>query len=386
MRSNDTAEAYDSRVRGIALPKDRQPQSRGNVTLPRNTTVVSVDNHWSVATDIFFERFPAHLKDRAPRIWIPEDGNHIWLINGKTSLPEGVKRTMASFESVPGCSSLEPRLRDLEVEGIDKEIAFPNGIAEFYGFPDLEVREWIFRVHNQHMSEMQAAAPGRFYGTGLVMYWDMERIRASVAELKALGLRTVILPQNPKGANGEPLNYCLPEMEPLWQALEDADLPVCFHVGEFFKDGPGGHGTTAMVSFGPYRKNFGELVFGGIFDRHPKLQVIFMEAEINWVPGALQTAAMIYDCFAHTLEPKIKHHPRHYWFNNCYAAFTHDPAGLRMLDIVGAERVMWSADYPHPESTLGYSWDVMQTVLGAASEDDVRAILGGNAMRVFKLD
>jgi predicted TIM-barrel fold metal-dependent hydrolase len=174
-------------------------------------------------------------------------------------------------------------------------------------------------------------------------------------------------------------------MDPLWQAIEDADLPVCFHVGEFFKDGPGGQGTMIMVNFGPFRKNFGELIFGGIFDRHPKLQVIFVEAEINWVPGALQTASMGFECYYDVLNPQIKHHPRHYWFNNCYAGFTHDPVGMRMLDLVGVDRVLWSADYPHMESSFGYNWDSIKTVLDSVSEDDACKILGGNAMRVFKL-
>jgi len=252
-RMNDTAEAYDGVIRGIAIPKDRAPQRRGNIQLPPNTTVVSVDNHWSIATDIFFERFPAHLKDRAPRLLIPEDGNHIWLVNGKTNLTQAVINSLATYESIPGCYSIEPRLRHLDIEGIDKEINFPNGVPEFYGHPDLEVREWIFRIYNLHMAEMQAAAPGRFYGTGLINFWDMARVRESVAEVKTLGLKTVIIPQNPKGANGAPLNYCLREMDPLWQALEEADLPVCFHVGEFFKDGPGGKVPAMLIPLMPGR-------------------------------------------------------------------------------------------------------------------------------------
>lgn len=385
-RLNQTAEAYDRSVRGIALPKDRNPQKRGNTRLPPNTIVVSADSHWSLRTDIFYERFPAHLKDRAPRFVLSEDGVPVWLVNGKSGVDEGSKRTLATFESIPGCHSIEPRLRDLEVEGTDKEITFPNGILEFLGHPDLETREWIFRIYNQHLAEMQAAAPGRFYGAGLLMYWDMERIRESLAELKALGLKTFLLPQNPKGADGVSLNYCLPEMDPLWQAIEEAGLPVCFHVGEFSKDGPGGRGITIMINLGPFRKTFAELVFGGIFDRHPKLQVVFIEAEINWVPGALQTASMAYESFHHLLEPRIKHHPRHYWFNNCYAVFTHDPAGMRLLDLVGADRVMWSSDYPHVESSFGYSWDSINTVLNSVSEEDARAILGGTAIKLFNLD
>jgi predicted TIM-barrel fold metal-dependent hydrolase len=280
---------------------------------------------------------------------------------------------------------MEPRLRDLDAEGMDKELVFPNGILEYLAYPDLEVREWVFRIYNQHLSEMQALAPGRFYGVGLLNYWDMAKVRDSIAEMKALGLKTFMVPQNPRGADYAQLSYVEPEMAPLWEAIEESGMPVCFHVGEFSKGGPGGRGITIMTNLGPFRRNLSELIFGGIFDRHPKLQAIFVEAEINWIPGALQTASMAFECFHHLLEPRLKHHPRHYWANNCYAVFTHDPAGMRMLDLVGADRVMWSADYPHVESTWGYSWESMNTVLKSVDADTARAILGGTAMKVFKL-
>jgi predicted TIM-barrel fold metal-dependent hydrolase len=382
---NDTAEAYDSVVRGLVFPKDRKPQTRGDVKLPERTVVVSCDNHWSIHTDLFYDRFPARLKDKAPRLYIPPDGNNIWLVDGKSPMTEGVKRSKATYECVPGVFDIQARLADMDAEGMDKEIVFPNGVPEFYGFPDVEVRDLIFRIYNDHVAEVQAQAPGRFYGVGQINFWDMSKVRESVEQLVKLGIKAVSLPQNPKGANGLLLDYCSREMDPMWAAIQDADLPICFHVGEWFRDGFGGHGTTIMVAFGGFRKNLGELIFGGVFDRFPKLKVVFCEADINWVPGALQTASMGFECYYEMLDPKIEHHPRHYWFNNCYAAFTHDPVGLRMLDIVGADRVMWSADYPHVESTYGYTWDALKIVADSVGPDDARAILGGNAMKVFKL-
>jgi predicted TIM-barrel fold metal-dependent hydrolase len=95
---------------------------------------------------------------------------------------------------------------------------------------------------------------------------------------------------------------------------------------------------------------------------------------------------MDYGGFYDMIEPRIKTHPREYWQDNMHVTFMHDPAGLRLLDIIGADRVMWSSDYPHIESTWGFSWTAMQGVLDAAkSDDDARAMLGGNAMRLFKL-
>lgn len=78
--------------------------------------------------------------------------------------------------------------------------------------------------------------------------------------------------------------------------------------------------------------------------------------------------------------------PTDYWLRNCYATFMHDPAGLALLDRIGARRVMWSSDYPHPESTFGYTKTTIQTILDACPADEAKAILGGTAVEVFDLD
>ena len=387
---DDVAEAHDSKIRGLGVPRNRAPQPQGRVKLPAGTTIVSCDNHWSAYEDIFIDRFPKHLKHKAPRPVVTGEGTDArfieWHVEGKGFLPTAVIKTFEVFECIPGSSDIEARMRDLDIEGIQKEITFGNGIQLFLLFPDLEVREWVFRIYNEHLGDMQLRAPGRFYGCGFINYWDMSKVRESIAHLKAQGLKTFLLPINPKAGDNAELNYCAPEMAPLWEAIEEAGLPVCFHIGEFYKDGPGGIGSTVMVALGPFRKTLGELIFGGIFDRHPSLQVVFLEADINWVPGALQTASMLYECFTGLLDPQIERHPREYWARNCYAGFIHDPAGLAMLETIGADRVMWSQDYPHKESAYGFSWDVIQEIIDHTTEDEARMILGGTAQRVFGLD
>jgi predicted TIM-barrel fold metal-dependent hydrolase len=385
MTKTDVIGEFDEVISGIALPFARTPQSRGLIALPADTVVVSADSHWSLTDDIFYDRFPAHLKDRAPRLKIDERGIYNWFVNGEGIIPPSVLDTFSAFETVPGCTQIEPRLQDMDVEGVDQEIVFGNAIGRYYAYPDLEVREAVFRIYNEHLAETAAKSGGRFHGVGLINYWDMGQVRNSIQELQALGIKSYLLPQNPKGADGRALNYCLPAMEPLWAAAEEAGLPLCFHVGEFYQEGPGGLATSVMQNFGPFRKNLGELIFAGIFDRHPGLQVVFAEADLNWIPGALQTATMLYECYEAKLFPAIKHPPRHYWSRNCYATFMHDPVGMRMLDIIGTDRIMWSADYPHLESTFGFGWQAIKAVLDLTTEEDARKILGGTAMKVFNL-
>lgn len=370
---------------GIATPRERVPEIAGKVELPEGTVIISADNHWSFCDDIFYERFPAHLKDRAPRA-VNDDGAFIFDVEGKPLFTETVKRILRTHDSVPGNYQMAPRLKDMDAEGIQKEIVFGNAIGAFYTYPDLEVREWVFRIYNQYMSELQQQAPGRFYGVGLLNYWQPERTAESIAEIKELGLKTFLIPMFPMGADRQPINYGDEAMEPMWQAIEDSGMPVCFHVGEFALDAPGTVGLGLFQTFGPFRKNFGELVFAGIFDRHPKLQVVFVEADLNWVPGALQNADVLYDVYRPQLDPQIAHRPSHYWHKHCYATFMSDPIGLKMLDIIGADRVMWSQDYYHGESLYGCTSSALQEIIDLVpSEDDVRKIVGGTALKLFKL-
>jgi predicted TIM-barrel fold metal-dependent hydrolase len=126
-------------------------------------------------------------------------------------------------------------------------------------------------------------------------------------------------------------------------------------------------------------------VFGRVFDRHPKLQVVFVEAGISWVPNALHGADVIYNTYTPFITDRPDHHPSWYWFNHCYATFMIDPMGLNELHRMGADRVMWTHDYPHPEGTHGYTQDAIQAVFNATTVENAQKILGGTAIKVFSM-
>ena len=85
------------------------------------------------------------------------------------------------------------------------------------------------------------------------------------------------------------------------------------------------------------------------------------------------------------VQPKIAHSPSHYWHSNCYATFMVDPAGLEMIHRIGADRALWSSDYPHNESTLGYTRSAVEAVFASTTVESARKIVGGNAKELFGL-
>jgi predicted TIM-barrel fold metal-dependent hydrolase len=374
-------------TQGIGLARGRSAQSCP--ALPEGTVLVAADTHWSLAGDIWHQRFPAALRDSAPRVrWL---GDFLFVgfdnqANHETYHPALIQ-VAKSVDDCRGATDLAARLAEMDAEGVAMEIAFPQRIQGFFHHGDFEVRDLIFRIYNEHLAELSEQSGNRFHGVAIANWWKPAKARASIQEIKALGLKTFMIPQSPgKNEAGEPIYYASEEMEPFWSAAEEAGLPVCFHVAEDLKGGgPGFLGAMSLHNLGPFRRNLGELIFGGVLDRHPDLRIVFSEAGINWVPGALQDAELICDSFDELLEPKIAHRPSHYWHKNCYATFMNDAVGLRLLDMVGADRVMWSTDYPHNEGTFGYTGASVQSILDAVSPDDARRILGGTAIDLFAL-
>lgn len=372
------------KIQGIGDARYRVPEAEGR-QLPAGTVVVSADSHW-LEGDIWVDRFPAHLKDRAPRMRFENDGWEME-IDGKPFGPEGLAQRLCAFECVPGFNNLDARLRDLDTENVAKEIVFPQRTLGLIRQEDLEYREWCFRAYNQHLSEVCAQAPERLHGVAVLKWWEPEATRDAIAEIKDLGFKTMLVPISPGNhADGEPVMYNSERMEPFWAAVEESGMPLCYHIGENSKAGGRGlAGIFVMEQMGGMRNIWSTLVFGGVFDRNPGLQVVFVESGLHWVPGALQDADLIYESFPTHVEPKLSHLPSYYWHQNCYATFMVDPAGLQLIDRIGADRAMWSSDYPHNESTLGYTRSAIQAVFDATREEDAKKIVGGNAIKVFGL-
>ena len=75
---------------------------------------------------------------------------------------------------------------------------------------------------------------------------------------------------------------------------------------------------------------------------------------------------------------QLDHDIRYYWDNHMSASFMVDPLGLRLIDQIGVNKVMWSSDYPHNESTFGYSEKSLAAVVEAVGPEAATRIVSGN--------
>ncbi|HXX90068.1 MAG TPA: amidohydrolase family protein [Acidimicrobiales bacterium] len=371
---------------GLGPPKDRHGHA-GSATsgLPPGTEVFSADDHISLAEDIFYERCPDALRARVPRVWYQDDA---WTIGSgeKAFLPREFTGVLQQYDPLPGSSTkeLETRLAQLEADGVTRELAFPNALLALMGYPDTEVREVCFRIYNEYLAELQERSRGRFYGVGLMTWWDAEGARRTLAEMKALGIRTFWLPLKPgNGADGKPIDYNSPAMSAVWEAVEEAGLPVSHHIGEAPLSAPcvsNAYAVSMVHNAAPFREMFARYVCGGLLDRHKGLRIGWFEGGINWVPAAIQDAEHMAVSFRHMLDTEIEHDAQYYWDNHMYSAFMLDPLGLDLVDRIGIDRVMWSSDFPHNESTFGYSERSLAAVVDSVGPEDAARIVSRNVL------
>ena len=377
---------------GWGAPKNRQGHAAGvSVGLPAGTEVFSADNHISVADDIFFERFPDDLKGQAPRIWY-EDGAYMVGMKGKSWVGGDFGRVLMQYDDLAGAASnnIDARIRELAEDGIDKELAFPNAVLALFHYPDKALRERVFRIYNEYMADLQEQSNGHFYGVGLINWWDPKGTRSTLEELKALGLKTFLLPLNPgKDDDGNIYDYGGSAMDAVWDEIEEAGLPVTHHIGETPPKTPCENNSVVvgmMINVDSFREQFAKYVFSGILDRHPTLKIGWFEGGIAWVPTALQDAEHMLASYRHMLNHQLEHDVRHYWDNHMSASFMVDPLGLRLIDDIGVENVFWSSDYPHNESTFGYSEKSLASVVETVGPGNAAKIVSGNIKKFLGID
>ena len=371
-------------MEGMGPVADRFINPEQEDLLPAGIEVVSADNHWEVTDDIFYENFPPHLKERAPRVWF--DG--YWRI-GRPGIKEAfglgerIEETLRKGFT-PTAWAHDVRRKDLALDGMSKEIVFPQSLLGYVD-PDPEIRSTIASVYNDYLAKQQHINPD-FIGVGLCSnWWEPEKIPGALQRLLDLGIKAFMMPTKLKDSSGKEMSYADPSMDPFWAAASRVGLPVIFHVGEALNfEGRGGLAAGALQVFAPFRGPISQLVFGGVFDRFPDVQVVFAEAGIGWVLPWLQDAEALYDLYGSLLDP-IEHRPSYYWRNNCYGTFQADELGLAHVDVLGADRIMWAADYPHSEGTFGFSRKAMKVVYDTLGEEDAKLVLGGNAKRLFRI-
>jgi predicted TIM-barrel fold metal-dependent hydrolase len=386
-------------------------------------TIVSGDGHVAAPP----ERYADYLEDRYKPLVLDLIRENIEYLQNFTVAtrpsPEVFevfdRRNLARSGGEFGSFDIDVRLRQMDAEGIAAEIVHPATQCATLPFffvvnkpRSPEVRAAGQRAYHRWLADFMFRAEGRL--VGIAEPGPCLDMNETITELRWCadhGYRGVFLP----GATADPALPPLsdPYFEPFWATCDELGLVLEVHAGwgqsqeqtwELFDlikkfvaehaNDPNvrseqvgdmmqeGEGARLRLDLGP-RRAMWQLMLGGVFDRHPALKLALVEVRADWV---LPTLAHLDERFARGGIPMAKKPSEYYQSNVVVTPSSPHRCEVEMRGELGIDQFLFGQDYPHWEGTWPNTLDWIRVSFAGVPEDEMRKLLGENAIDVYGLD
>jgi predicted TIM-barrel fold metal-dependent hydrolase len=299
-----------------------------------------------------------------------------------------------------GVQDAAARLEDMDDQGIAAEVIFSggqngevlpwNGLGFGAANPKaipLELQHLGGHIWNAWLADFIADAPDRLVG---VMQTPIEDVDAAVKEVRwahDAGLRVVNFP----APRPDFTAYNSDVYEPFWSVVEELGMPLACHSGAgdraLGSKERGGYSVHLMEIHWLGRRALWQMIFGGVFDRHPGLRLVHTEQRAAWVPSTVAEMDALFLSNNHHDPDLPRRVPSEYWAENCYcvASFM-APFEAEIRHGVGIDNLLWGSDYPHVEGTWPHTRLSMRNTFAGVPEPELRVILGDNGIKLYGLD
>ena len=394
-------------------------------------TFVDADGHVLEPASAMVPFAPRGFEDRVWRIQPDEDGNEILFMDdmepmdtavmalaGTAGLDDERRRRMHAgefrYSDLPDhCWEAEPRLAVLDADGIAHSVLHATMLL---GFQALRTHEFVAaqcRTFNDWLSDLCSKGRGRLHGVANLPQRDPDAAAAEIRRVAELpGIVGVQMRPNP-AVEGRHFND--PMYDPIWRACSDTGLPLGFHP-LLAADLPGAirgmhlHrlGTSEIpvqdqADFGSDNILFAQalgnpadmmntimfLTAGGVLQRFPDLRTVFLEANGGWIVPWLERLdhhARIYEWDVPWLKGAL---PSEFFRRQCWISFDVDESTLAFTarsELVGAERIVWASDFPHPDAKYPGTTSLLAETLADLPRSAQERIAGQNAAELYGID
>ena len=279
----------------------------------------------------------------------------------------------------------EGRLADMDAAGISLQVLSLSGVL--MDALDAPTVTAIARDANDRAADAVRAHPDRFAAFAALGMKEPEQA--------ANELRRCVLELGFKGGivNGTTNGLFMddPSFLPVFEAAQELDVPIYLHpapppakVWEAYYQGlPDGYGQALSIAGWGWHVETGlhalRLMVSGLFDRLPDLQIIIGHMGEN-LPFSLARAEAVLSNSATPLARPLTETFRANFHVTTSGYFTVPPF-LCALMTVGADRLLFSVDYPFSPNQRGR--DFLDSL--PVSPTDKAKIAHGNAERLLKL-
>ena len=375
--------------------------------------VISADCHidlpW-LPEDLFVSQATAEMKSRMPfveeksdgKYWTSKNGAKFGLVNGMGSagrryVPGQIHRSDRMAEQglysdgekgIRRLTTPELRVNDQDIDGVKAEVLY--GVLGASGrLDDDEASTEMLRIYNEWLADFCEGYEDRFAGLASI---PSHSVDDAVKEIERVAKRGKL--KGIEVANSHEMAPLFdPSWEPLWALAEESRLPVHYHtIGpridyDFEALAPLQRRQAFAVHITGFQlamsKILMELLYGGVLESHPQMKVVIGESGIGWIPYILDHMDLEWEDQFKDLTLTMR--PSEYWRRQCYATYQSDPIGLRLLDILGEENIMWGSDFPHPDGVWPDSREFIDREFEQIPDGVRQKIVCDNAANLYRL-
>jgi predicted TIM-barrel fold metal-dependent hydrolase len=347
-----------------------------------NGHAISADSHVTEPIELYAERVDTKFKDRVPTI-SNSDG---WrMLHAEGMAPRKLMTASELDLAVVAGPDPEQRMREQQQDGVVGEVVYPNWALQTCFFGDPELQNAICKAYNDWAHDALMSNQ-RSLPVAMIPMADVKDAIAEAQRAASLGFRALSLP-----SRVEQREYNSPDNDPFWACATELGLPLTFHSGTGYDPrlvrGQGANVINYVLGAqldGP--RVLLHLAAGGVLDRFPTLRIVAVETGASWLAWVMTQADAVYADHAFFAKKKLSAPPSEFIRRQCHATFMVDPVAVQNRNVTGVECLIWGNDYPHPEGTWPQSATQAAPQFDGVPDNEVDAIIGGNAATVFGFD
>jgi predicted TIM-barrel fold metal-dependent hydrolase len=310
--------------------------------------------------------------------------------------PEGKDRRQIFGEpmrAIPAFREPAARVELMDAQGIDRALMFPTlaSLLEERLRDDPEAIHAVIHSLNEWMYETWTFDyEGRIFPTPVITLPIVDKAIEELEWVLERGARVVLIRPAPVPGFRGPRSFGLPEFDPFWEKVVEADILVAMHSSDsgyerYANDWMGNDSEMLpfkpeafrmLQQWRPIEDSVSAMVCHGALSRFPQLKVAVIENGSSWVRPLLENMADVYK----KMPQDFDEDPVEVIKRNIYISpFWEEDLGA-LAQLVGVEHVLFGSDFPHPEG-LAEPASYLDELQGLPA-DDVAKIMGGNLARL----
>jgi predicted TIM-barrel fold metal-dependent hydrolase len=317
-----------------------------------------------------------------------------------------ITREQADYLDHKGSYLPEPRLRDMDIQGIDQVMIIPTDFEAYPWIQSAAGARAMCKAYNDWACEYCQADPERIFFAALLPMQDATFAAQEVYRVAAKGCRVGLV--RPIDALG---NYPMqPKYGRVWRAMEETGVVYGMHpfpcLGVlkppgYTEQASGAELIALTIASSGLPHNFLTNVqnfqaeaslwvvlalMSGFFERYPKLRAAVFESSSTWLTFLLDECDKAYELYRNDrrLRP-LKRLPSETFFEHCVTGFEGDEAPPSRRPDFYEHILAWSSDVYHHDGDD--AWRAIDTMRKCELPDAYQAkFLGENARKLYRID